>query len=530
MKLAPIVVFAYKRPEMLARTLGSLARNEGAVDSKLIVFCDGPKSNATEQEKRCVEEVRRLAEHARGFAAVEVHSSINNKGLARSVIDGVSTVIATYGKVIVVEDDVEVSPLFLRTMNEGLDLYADEPRVWSIGSWNYFSQGRAADFFLRYPDSIAWATWESRWDQFEQDGLRLQEQLKNDGKRATLDANGRVDLFSTMLQDQIDGKVDSWAIRWTASCVLKGGMNLFPATSLSRHLGFGQGATHESHVADYNAQLELAQERPPLQRMAVEENKEAFDDWVDFATRTFQGSGSSSMKDRVWRALPSGVKQWYTRQKATGTASPDHLAFEPVSRVFGFDRGTPVDRYYIDRFLSVSKGSILGHVMEIEEDNYTRKFGQGVTRSEVLRFTGASAPNVRIGDLTRPDTLPNGELDAFICTQTLNFIYDHHQAVQGLHHALKVGGMALVTVAGLVQISRTDADQWGDFWRYTPQSALRMFEDVFGKGNVVVEAYGNSYAASCLLKGFAVEECEAEQLDHNDPDYPVVITIKARKA
>jgi hypothetical protein len=101
--------------------------------------------------------------------------------------------------------------------------------------------------------------------------------------------------------------------------------------------------------------------------------------------------------------------------------------------------------------------------------------------------------------------------------------------VKGLHHSLVSGGVALVTVAGLVQISRSDADQWGDYWRYTPQSALRMFEEVFGKGNVEVTVYGNSYAASCLMKGFAVEECDHVLLDRLDPDYPVLISIKAKK-
>ena len=120
-------------------------------------------------------------------------------------------------------------------------------------------------------------------------------------------------------------------------------------------------------------------------------------------------------------------------------------------------------------------------------------------------------------------------MDAFVCTQTLNFIYDMHAAVRGIHQVLKPGGTALVTVAALSQISRYDADRWGDFWRFTPDSARRMFCDVFGAGNVHIEAYGNSYAAACLMKGFATEECDAALLDQADPDYPVLIGIKARR-
>ncbi|MFZ1693679.1 MAG: hypothetical protein WAT74_10810, partial [Flavobacteriales bacterium] len=122
------------------------------------------------------------------------------------------------------------------------------------------------------------------------------------------------------------------------------------------------------------------------------------------------------------------------------------------------------------------------------------------------------------------------ELDAFICTQTLNFIFDVKRAVQGLHASLKPGGIALVTVASLSPISRHDADRWGDFWRFTPQGAQRLFEEVFGQGQVEVFAFGNSYAAACFVKGFATEECDATQLDELDADYSIVIGIKAQKS
>ena len=148
----------------------------------------------------------------------------------------------------------------------------------------------------------------------------------------------------------------------------------------------------------------------------------------------------------------------------------------------------------------------------------------------VLQFQGEATKDRVVGDLTKPDGLPAGTMDAFICTQTLNFIYDVHSAVRGLHHTLRPGGTALVTVAGLVQVSRYDADRWGDYWRFTPDSARRAFADVFGADNVQVQVFGNSYAAACLMKGFASEECDATQLDVVDPDYPVVIGINAHKA
>lgn len=104
------------------------------------------------------------------------------------------------------------------------------------------------------------------------------------------------------------------------------------------------------------------------------------------------------------------------------------------------------------------------------------------------------------------------------------------RAVEGLHAVLRPGGHALVTVAGLCQVSRYDAERWGDHWRFMPQSIERLFHEVFGADHVEVTVYGNSYAASCLMKGFATEECDTALLDRPDPDYPVVIAIKARRS
>jgi len=167
--------------------------------------------------------------------------------------------------------------------------------------------------------------------------------------------------------------------------------------------------------------------------------------------------------------------------------------------------------------------------MEVEEPLYTKKLGKSVSRSTVLKSTGQAVDGIWIGDLTKPETLPEGEVDVFICTRTLNFSYEHHAAVQGIYHALEKGGVALITVAGLVPISRNDVDRSSDIWRYTAQSVLRMFEDVFGKGNVEVVSYGNSYAAACLAKGFAVEEYDVDLLNKEDADHPVVIGIVAHK-
>lgn len=531
MARAPITVFAYKRPHHLKRALQGLGANDLTHESPLIIFCDGARADATEQDRKAIAQVREVARAVQGFASVEVVEAPANKGLARSVIDGVSQVVKQHGRVIVVEDDAVLSPHFLRFMNDALDLYAADEQVFSVGGWCYYADPTELGdtYLVRYPDSLTWAVWERSWSRMEQDGAALHAKLEQADRLKVLDADGRVGYFSRMLKDQVEGRIDSWAIRWTASCVLHGGLSVFPSRPVALNKGFGDGATHETG-GDHREELQLTDEPVRVGRLPLVEDERAIAQWAAYVRFHFEGGSDTSLKGRVWRALPKGMKQWYLRNKRIDDADPTVLAFPPVSRVFGFDRGTPVDRHYIERFLAGERAVVRGEVMEIAESTYTTRFASAPVEPSVLLFQGEPGHGRVIGDLTRPDSLPVAAMDAFICTQTLNFIYDVHAAVRGLHHVLKPGGTALVTVAGLVQVSRYDAERWGDYWRFTPDSARRIFADVFGAGNVQVQVFGNSYAAACLLKGFATEECDEARLDAVDPDYPVVIGIKALKA
>jgi len=218
-----------------------------------------------------------------------------------------------------------------------------------------------------------------------------------------------------------------------------------------------------------------------------------------------------------------------TRYKTT--VSLDDLRRNvPVSRVFGLDRGIPIDRYYIERFLEGQASHIRGRVLEISDSHYSKKYGENVERFEVLYPTADNVKATVIGDLTDMSTLPVEIIDCFICTQTFNFIFDVEKAVRGAHQLLKPGGVLLATVAGLCQISRYDMDRWGDYWRFTTASVQRVFEQVFGD-DLKVNSYGNVLAACALLQGVAVEDIpKPALLDDNDPDYQVVITVVARKA
>jgi hypothetical protein len=208
----------------------------------------------------------------------------------------------------------------------------------------------------------------------------------------------------------------------------------------------------------------------------------------------------------------------------------DFTSIEPVSRTFGLDRGIPIDRYYIESFLKENSRFIQGNVLEIAENTYSKRFGSNITSYEILHYDDSNKKATIIGDLTKPETLPENKIDCFICTQTLNFIFDVQKAIEGSNKLLKQGGCFLGTVSGISQISRYDMDRWGDYWRFTDLSVLLLMESVFGKGNVDIVTFGNSLAATAFLKGLAIDDIpNAEILDVKDKDYQVTIGIRAIK-
>ena len=199
----------------------------------------------------------------------------------------------------------------------------------------------------------------------------------------------------------------------------------------------------------------------------------------------------------------------------------------PVSRNYGYDRGEPVDRYYIEKFLAAHRDLISGTVLEISENTYTRKFGDDrVTRSEVLHYNDPSPPATYVGDLTDAAHLPSDYFDCIIITQTLMLIYDVSAAVETLHRILKPGGTVLATQAGLTQIAGPWAYTW--YWGFTRASLSRLFGDVFTGGKVEVEAYGNVLSTLAFLHGFAQDELTKGELDRNDPEYQMLLSVVAR--
>jgi glycosyltransferase involved in cell wall biosynthesis len=238
-------------------------------------------------------------------------------------------------------------------------------------------------------------------------------------------------------------------------------------------------------------------------------------------------------------ALPLRMRSWIGRRVPglDGRPSRRRVRFgslrrlTPVSRQFGWDRGgLPVDRYYIERFLQSHAADIRGRVLEARDDAYTRKFGGAkVTRADVLHPTAGNPNATIVADLTCADPIPTDAFDCIVLTQVLPFIPDVPAAVATLHRILRPGGVALVTVPGISQIVRYDMDRWGDYWRFTTLSARRLFEAAFPEGDVQVEAHGNVLVATAFLQGLTTHDLRPDELDYRDPDYEVLITVRAVK-
>jgi SAM-dependent methyltransferase len=207
----------------------------------------------------------------------------------------------------------------------------------------------------------------------------------------------------------------------------------------------------------------------------------------------------------------------------------------PISDWFGFDRGQPIDRYYIESFLgSEATGSevIRGRVLEVQENLYTARFGDGgnIERVDVLDITAANPNATVIADLADAPELSSDTFDCVICTQTLLYVYDVQAAVRTLHRILKPGGTALVTLPGISQICHPYGGRsMADYWRFTTLSARRLFEENFRRANVTVEPYGNVLSAAGFLYGLAAGELKSSELDIRDPDYQLIIGVKAVK-
>lgn len=238
---APIALFVYNRPHYTEQTLESLAANDLATESHLIVYCDGPKSGASEEDLAAIREVRKIVRKKMWCGRVTIHESDRNKGLADSIVAGVTEVVNQYGKVIVIEDDLLFSKYFLRFMNDGLTLYLDMKNVYSINGYMFAIDAPEVKTFLSPlgTSTLGWGTWQDRWQAFktEIDSRNREIIINNKFVRS------RFNIADYDYTSMMDSRT-SWGIRWYYSVFLRNGLGLFVSHSLVKHIGWGPGATN----------------------------------------------------------------------------------------------------------------------------------------------------------------------------------------------------------------------------------------------------------------------------------------------
>ncbi|MEZ7498206.1 glycosyltransferase [Flavobacterium sp. Arc3] len=201
----------------------------------------------------------------------------------------------------------------------------------------------------------------------------------------------------------------------------------------------------------------------------------------------------------------------------------------PFSTQFGYDRGGPLDRYYIENFLDENSFKVKGRALEIGDNEYTLKYGgDKLAQSDILHIDESNKQATYIGDLSNAPHLPSESFDCIILTQTLHLIYDYKAAIETCYRVLKPGGTLLLTVPGISHIAQ---DQWSKYWlwSFTDASMQRIMQEHFSEENITIKTYGNVLVASAFLYGMGLPELKKEQIDHHDPHYQVIITVKAIK-
>jgi acetyltransferase-like isoleucine patch superfamily enzyme len=244
--LSPIVLFAYNRPEHTLRALEALRENELADQSVLYIYCDGPKAGAGARDLSLISEVRSVIRSKQWCREVHIVEQTSNKGLADSIIEGVTEIINRYGKIIVLEDDLVTGKGFLSYMNKALELYKDEPDVMHISGYIYPSGGHypgTSTVFLKILSCWGWATWKRAWSAYNHDIEGHIAYFGKAGRKKKFNIEGHADYYEQLLLNQ-SGRIYSWAVRWYASWLRAGGISLFPGKSLVQNTGFDNTGVH----------------------------------------------------------------------------------------------------------------------------------------------------------------------------------------------------------------------------------------------------------------------------------------------
>jgi hypothetical protein len=254
MYISPIIIFTYNRLDHLNTLIQSLKKNVLLAKSKVLVFSDGPKN---EIDKKKIKKIRIYLKKNLISNNCEIIERPSNYGLSKNIIDGINETFKKYDQAIILEDDLEVSPIFLNYMNDALNLYASSKNVASISGYMYPIEPKKFSndfFFLKLIESWGWGTWKRAWNNFEKDSLRLKKKI--DEKKLANEFNFESGIsYYKMLESNINGLNDSWAVRWYASTFLKNMYTLFPSKSFVKNIGIDNSGENCNYTKVYDSSI-----------------------------------------------------------------------------------------------------------------------------------------------------------------------------------------------------------------------------------------------------------------------------------
>ena len=306
MQYAPIALFTYNRADHTKQAVESLLKNVEAKDSDLFIFSDGPKNDkakkGVEENRAYIKTLSNSPLKGEGFRSVTIVEREKNWGLANSLIAGITEIVNKYGRVIVVEDDLILSPYFLQFMNEALEKYKDEDKVASISAFlNPIDCKAPETFFLRYFACWGWATWKRGWDILINDDRVLLKRLR--WKKNDFNIGGTGPFYGILYCDKV-GLNDSWAVRFYASQFLAGKLQLFPGRSMAIQTGTDGSGTHGVTVNHTFDSMQLCNEPIHVGDIDVEESKDMYD-----AYARFYGKGQKKTVRTEWERFKSFIRR-----------------------------------------------------------------------------------------------------------------------------------------------------------------------------------------------------------------------------
>ena len=364
--IAPVALFTYDRPFHTKKVLNALIKCDGSEQIDLFVFCDGPRNESTDKETRRILAVRELIRKEKRFKSIKIVEQSSNYGLANSIISGVSQVLEEYNEIIVLEDDIVPSVGFLNYMNDALFLYKENEKVGCIHAWNYdlnVDVPKEDTFFLPGADCWGWATWKSSWELFNVDGEYLLNEIRNRNLDYTFDRRGTYD-FQGALQDQIDGKTDSWAIRWHASLVLASKLCLHPTVAIVKNIGLDGSGEH--CIEDASLVMKTVK-RIAVEKIDVIDSEWFYKAYRDLTKDTNLKKNSVSLTKRIKAIVKTGIRSILSRvdEKIGNPKSQqkdilgwygDYSSFEEANKVCGSYDSMNILKHCKSAILKVKSG------------------------------------------------------------------------------------------------------------------------------------------------------------------------------